>query len=168
MSKKKIIDWSAYEETFASNFQEGQEIVSFMIPGRPMTKKTHNEMAFIPKLNRSIMLPSKTFAKYEKGCEAIVKNAWHNLNKAPIDFGVGIEIKVWLDTWTMPDHVGILQSLGDIFEKHHLVSNDRWITWVNASQHWLQGVDRESARTEIKITRLKHPYEDYKSKKKKS
>ena len=82
-------------------------------------------------------------------------------------YGVAIKIKVWLSRWILPDHVGILQSIGDILEKWSVIDNDKYIHWTDFDpsngqrEHWFQGIDKENPRIEILIFRYKHLYEDY-------
>ena len=77
------------------------------------------------------------------------------------------QIKVWLSRWILPDHVGILQSIGDILQKWEVVDDDKYIHWTdlnpenNEREHWFQGIDKENPRIEINIYRFKHLYEDY-------
>lgn len=137
---------------------EGTEILNFTIPGRPATKKTHQNVVMIKGYPR--VLPSKQYVKYEKSCKQICENAWKNLGKIPMDFGIGINMRIILNNWAIGDHTGYCQAIGDILEKWGIIADDKWIHWVSDNQHWLI-IDPLNPRIDIIIYRHKHPYEDY-------
>ena len=136
-----------------------EELLRFTIPGNPVTKKTHQRIMRVGGYPR--IFPSKQY------CKQYCLDVWKNLDKDPMKFGVAIKIKVWLSRWILPDHVGILQSIGDILEKWSVIENDKYIHWTdfdptsNTRDHWFQGIDKENPRIEIIIFRYKHLYEDY-------
>ena len=134
-------------------------LCSFTIDGRPATKKTHQN-AFISK-GRTIVLPSKQYTKYEKLCKTKCEEVWKEQGKIPMDYGVSIVMHIWLDNWSIGDHCGYMQSLGDIFEKHGIVADDKFIHWADDGTHWFGGVDKECPRVEVVIKRFRHPYEEY-------
>lgn len=135
-------------------YQENEIIYNIIIPGRPATKKTHNRIIYIKKIPR--LIPSPQFVKYEKSCLKILKDI---KDKDPINFGIAVELNIWLDNWRVGDHVGYLQSIGDILEKAKIIENDKWIFWKNKN-HWLKGVDKENPRVEIIISKCTHPIEE--------
>ncbi len=139
---------------------DNTELLKFTIPGRPSTKKTHQQIIYVKGSPR--VIPSKQFATYEKICKEFCEKAWC---KPPMDFGVSIHIRVYLDTWSIGDHVGYMQSLGDILEKHKVIANDKFIHWTDDGEHWFGGVDKNNPRCEITISRFRHPYEEYRTNK---
>jgi len=130
-------------------------IMSLIIPGQPATKKTSQ------RIFRKRILPSKAYCDYEKHCEVFCKTAWINKGKLPIDFGVKINMKVYLKNWIVGDCTGYQQSIADILQKHEVLSNDSWIHWDWENEHWLAGIDKSSPRVELTIKRFRHPKEKY-------
>jgi hypothetical protein len=118
------------------------------------------------------LIPSKLYVKYEKACQGICESIWKLKNNLPINFGVAIRIKVWINSWRIPDHVGILQALGDIFQHWDIVLDDKYIHWTDVDYetgeyaHWFQGVDKISPRVEVFIYRYRHPVEEFEANKK--
>jgi len=151
MEKEKQLDLGNIEL-----LPDNTMLCQFTINGRPATKKTH-QTAFVSK-GRMIVLPSKQFKAYEKYCKDICESIW---NKDPIDCGVSIHVRIYLDNWCIGDHVGYLQALGDIFEKYKIIADDKFIHWTDDGKHWFGGVDKEHPRVEVTIRRFRHPYEDY-------
>lgn len=135
-------------------FKNFENIVSFTIPGRPTTKKT-SQRSFRTKSNRTIVLPSERFLAYEKTCKPYINEAWSG---QPIDYGVGIKLKIYLDSYVIGDEVGYMQALGDIFEKHGLISNDMWIHWIDNNESMIM-IDKENPRTEVTVLRFRHAKE---------
>ena len=144
-------------------------ICSFVIPGHPATKKNSNQIIWVKTGRRRLpkVIPSSQYTKYEKHCKEYCYNAWKNQKNTPIDFGIAIRIKVWLSAWRLPDHVGILQSLGDIFQKWNIIADDKYIQWTDYNfdtkdtDMWLAGVDKENPRVEVFIYRYRHTVEHY-------
>lgn len=145
-------------------------ICNFTIFGQPATKKNSSRIIWANKRLR--VVPSKQYITYEKNCQSACEEAWTSKGNDPINFGVSIRIKVWISRWQIPDHVGILQALGDILQHWKVMSDDKYIHWTdlnyetNLPEHWLQGKDAENPRVEIYIYRFKHPVEDYEETKK--
>ena len=132
-----------------------------------MSDKAGNEISYrmgwvIKWLYDKCKTPGGNLSQFESGLDV-----WKNQGKDPMKYGVAIKIKVWLSRWILPDHVGILQSIGDILEKWSVIENDKYIHWTDFDpstgqrEHWFQGIDKENPRIEILIFRYKHLYEDY-------
>lgn len=138
---------------------DNTELVTFTIPGRPATKKTHQNVVFIK--GRPRILPSKQYAAFEKACKESCVKAWKSKGKKPMDFGVGIQMQIYLNNWIVGDHNGYMQAIGDILQKWEIIADDSWIMWLSNDQHWLAGIDKDNPRVEITIVRRKHPKEDY-------
>ena len=132
-----------------------------VIPQRPATKKTHQRIVRRGGFNR--ILPSLQYEEYESHCETFCRAAWQSKGETPMDFGVSIALRAFMPNWAgMPDHCGILQSLGDIIEKYGVVANDKFIQWVGADEHWFS-IDKENPRVELWIYRCRHPYETFRA-----
>lgn len=138
---------------------DGAHLVTIEIPGRPATKKTHQQIIYVKGQAR--VIPSQQYSKYEKSCKTYCEDAWAKLGKPAMDFGVSIHVRIYLDTWAIGDHVGYLQAIGDILEKYKVIANDKFIHWSEDDKHWFGGVDKDNPRCEIVIKRFRHPYEQY-------
>lgn len=142
---------------------DGTELVSFTIPGRATTKKTHQNVVYVKGHPR--VLPSQQYVKYEKSCKEPCLKAWKAKKKAAMDFGIGIYLKIHLNNWIVGDHTGYMQAIGDILQKWEVIADDSWIAWLSSEEHWLGEVDKENPRIEIKIVRLYHPKEAFRENK---
>lgn len=149
-------DFSFHTVTAEELLPDGTELLKFTIPGRPATKKTHQQVIYVKGSPR--VIPSAQFAKYEKLCKDFCEKAW---TKPAMDFGIAIHMRIYLDTWSIGDHVGYMQAIGDILEKHKVIANDKFIHWSEDGVHWFGGVDKDNPRCEITIARFRHPYEIY-------
>lgn len=138
-------------------------LCEFVIPGNVATKKTSQR--FFKMGKRTVLLPSANFLSYEKYCKDFCEDIWKKQGKDPMDFGVCVTYKIYLDRWILPDACGAMQSLGDILEKWGVISNDAWLHWSGEEGHWFGGVDKDNPRTEIKITRCRHLKEEYRKEK---
>jgi Holliday junction resolvase RusA-like endonuclease len=76
-----------------------QELLSFTIPGNPVTKKTHQRIMRVGGYPR--IFPSKQYEEYEKYCKPFCLEVWRDKGKEPIKYGVAIKIKVWLSRWNI-------------------------------------------------------------------
>ena len=132
---------------------DGTLIAAFTIPGRPYSKKTSQRI-----IGRRI-LPSQNFIDYQERCGPCLETAW--AGRKPLDFGLRIVMRVWMPNWaSMPDHCGLMQSLGDVLEHHNIIANDAWLVWDTSGSHWLSGIDKDNPRVEITLFRLRHPKEN--------
>jgi Holliday junction resolvase RusA-like endonuclease len=140
---------------------DGALLLQFTIPGRPITKKTHQRVVKRGRFVR--ILPSEQYERYEKACKPHCEAVWRNLGKEPIDFGVSVCMKVVVDNWTIGDVTGYQQSIGDIIEKHGIIADDMWIHWTDEDTHAILFPDKENPRVEITIRRFRHPKESYRA-----
>ncbi len=67
-------------------------ILSFTIPGRPSTKKTSQRVVRRGKYTK--ILPSALYERYELHCKEYCEYFWQRLKLNPIDFHIGIKLKV--------------------------------------------------------------------------
>jgi hypothetical protein len=135
-------------------------ILSFNIPGRPSTKKTSQRVVRRGGFTR--ILPSLLYERYEKHCKYYCESIWKDLGYEPIDFGVSIKLKVYLDSWIVGDECGYQQANGDIIQGHGIIKDDMWIHWVDNGTHMIH-YDKENPRIEVEIKRFKHPKEAYRN-----
>lgn len=154
-AKDFVFHTVTHEEALLDNTM----LLKFTIPGRPATKKTHQQVIYVAGSPR--VIPSAQYNKYEKLCKDFCAAAWSEKGMPPMDFGVLIEMRIYLDTWSIGDHVGYMQAIGDILEKHKVIANDKFIHWGDDGVHWFGGVDKDNPRCEIVIKRFRHPYEAY-------
>ena len=146
--------------------EDGEVILELIIPGRAATKKNHQDIAWTAE-HKPILLPSPQFQRFEKANRELCVNTWYGAGRVPIDYGVAIYCRIFLNSWAgVGDHVGYLQSIGDILEKHKILANDKWIHWnTGMNEHWFGGVDKLNPRTELIIRRFRHPLEFYRQSK---
>ena len=137
-------------------------ILSFNIPGRPSTKKTSQRVVRRGGFTR--ILPSLLYERYEKHCQYDCESIWKDLGYEPMDFGISIKLKVYLDSWIVGDECGYQQANGDIIQKHEIISDDMWIHWADNGTHMIH-YDKENPRIEVEIKRFKHPKEAYRNEK---
>lgn len=136
---------------------DGTVICEFIIPGRPSTKKTSQRIVRVGKFMK--IIPSERYIAYEKLCQPYVEAVWKNQGIPPIPFGVGIKLKIYLDSWVVGDSSGYFQACGDILEKFELIADDILIHWIDEGTHMLGNIDKENPRAEIKLVRFRHPKE---------
>lgn len=133
-------------------------ILSFTIPGRPSTKKTSQRVVRRGKYTK--ILPSALYERYELHCKEYCEYFWQRYKLSPIDFGVGIKLKVYLDSWIVGDECGYQQAHGDIIQKHGIIADDMWIHWMDRDSHMIN-YDKENPRVEVEIFRYRHPKEQF-------
>ena len=154
-----------YRHTPEEDLPEGTELLRLTIPGRTITKKTHQQIVRIGRMNK--IIPGDGYVVYENFCADFMRPAWVEKSKAPMNFGIGVRLKIFLENWaSLPDHTGVMQSVGDILEHHGVIDNDKWIHWVSGDDgHWFAVDPVGGARCEIIIERRRHPYETYRASK---
>src|SRR5579862_2083420 len=140
------------------NLPDGELILYLIIYGQPATKK--NSLR-VTKFRR--VLPSVQYCKYEAQCQTFCENAWINTGKQSMDYGVSINMKVYLKNWQVGDATGYMQAIGDIIQKFGIITNDSWLHWDNEGEHWFGGVDKNNPRVEIAIKRFRHTKEIYRA-----
>ena len=157
---KYRIDLSSFDDKNKAleELQEGTLLLQFTIPGRPSTKKTSQRV--VRRGGFTKILPSLLYEKYEKHCKSFCEDVWKNHSLPPIDCGIGVKIKVYLDSWIIGDECGYQQANGDIIQKHEIIANDMWIHWIDKNEHMIF-YDKENPRIEVEICRSKHPKEDF-------
>lgn len=148
-------DQSEYE-----NLPDNTPILRFTIPGRPSTKKTSQRVVRRGKFTK--ILPSALYERYENHCRDYCEFFWKKYNLEPMDFGISLKLKVYLDSWIVGDECGYQQAHGDIIQKHGIIADDMWIHWVDQDCHMIH-YDKENPRVEVEIKRYRHPKEEFRS-----
>jgi hypothetical protein len=158
------IDLSNFEDKQKAleNLSDGTSILSFNISGRPSTKKTSQRV--VRRGGFTKVLPSLLYEKYEKHCKEYCESVWKNQGNPPIDCGISVKLKVYLNTWIVGDECGYQQAHGDIIQAHGIIMDDMWIHWVDCNSHMIF-YDKENPRIEVEIKRYKHPKEDFREEK---
>ena len=139
------------------NLENGELILKFTIPGRPSTKKTSQRIVRRGKFSK--ILPSVLYEKYELHCQQYCESFWKKHKLDPIDCGISIKLKVYLNTYVIGDECGYAQAHGDIIQKHGIIADDIWIHWLDNGDHMIS-IDKDNPRVEVEIKRFKHPKED--------
>lgn len=123
-------------------------VLEIIIPGRPVPKK-NNPRIIPPKGNRKmLLLPSKLWTDYVKRVEPFILPYGNIQYTDPIQ----CKVSIWLQDRRRPDLINILQGVGDLLEHYGIIANDRLIQSWDGSR--IEGIDRTSPRTIIKITLL--------------
>lgn len=141
---------------------DGFEILSFVIPGRPATKKTSQRV--VRRGGVTKILPSVQYERYESHSRPYIEAVWRNLGREPMDFGVSLELKVYIDSWVIGDTVGFAQAAFDLLQEHGVITNDIWISWQSCADGHMVNIDKEHPRAELVIRRFRHPKEMYRAK----
>lgn len=144
---------------FLEKLPDGELILKFTIPGRPTTKKTNQRVIRRGKLTR--ILPSIQFVNYEKSCKDVCEGFWKNAGYPPIDCGISINCKIYLNNWIMGDESNYFQSFGDLLQTHQILNDDIWIHWVDNGENVMMEPDKDNPRVEFEIKRHKHPKESF-------
>ena len=140
---------------------DGELILEMEIPKRPMTKKTHQDIIYVK--GKPLIVPAKTFQKYEKEAREYCLSVWSDRGFRPMDFGISIELHIHLKNFAgVGDATGYFQSIGDVLQTHDVIADDKWISWETAEPYWLHIDGTEKAI--IRIRRQRHPYEEFRVK----
>ena len=121
------------DESLYESLSDDTLILKFTIPGRPSTKKTSQRV--VRRGGFTKVLPSLLYEKYENHCKEYCEYFWKRYKLDPMDFGIGIKLKVFLDSWVVGDECGYQQAHGDIIQKHGIIADDMWIHWQIGRAH---------------------------------
>ena len=120
--------------------------VEITIPGRPMTKKNHQQILRNKRTGKPFVVQSEAYQNYETAC------LWHlKTYRGPKFTGpVRVACRYWMpNRRSWPDLPGLYQATADILEKAGIIANDRNIVSMDGSE--IVGIDRERPRVEIEI-----------------
>ena len=135
---------------------------SFVLYGQPATKKNSSMMV----KGRALLLPSKTFSRYESRCHRQLMELAKNQQLPHFSGPVRLTARYYLESaahW--PDLVGLMQATADIISDQYRTENHRRVlrkTWLLSDDRiiksWdgseIAGIDRVSPRAEIVISAL--------------
>lgn len=141
------------------NLPDNELILKFTIPGRPATKKTNQRVIRRGRLTK--ILPSIQYEKYENSCKDLCESFWKLVGYPPIDCGISINCKIYLNNWIMGDESNYYQSFGDLIQTHGILNDDIWIHWVDNNENVMMEPDKENPRVEFEIKRQRHPKEKF-------
>ena len=121
----------------------------FIITGRPITKKAHQQIVYNKQTGRRYVIQSKYYKKFEKSA---LKELLKQKPKRTIDRQIDVCVKYWMpNKCSWPDLAGLIQATGDVLEKSEIISNDgnirRW--GIGCEHSEIMGIDKNNARQEI-------------------
>ena len=120
--------------------------MKIVIPLPPITKKNSSRIVKNRRTGRTMVIPSKRYADYEKACE--------NLNLSltePIGYPCNVEMVYYMPTRRRVDLVNLQEATLDVLVKLGvLVDDNRNIVYTMDGSKVLY--DKENPRTEITIT----------------
>jgi Holliday junction resolvase RusA-like endonuclease len=114
--------------------------------GNPITKK--NSSQIILCRGRPMLIPSKTFLKYEKEIGWQIKGEW----KKNINYSCNIKCVYFMPTKRKVDLLNLMAATMDILVKYGVLEDDNFLiaTSHNGSEVLY---DKENPRVEIEIVR---------------
>lgn len=122
---------------------------SFEIAIRPVTKKNHGQIVFVPvkgsSKKRPIMLPSEDYREFDEAAQRVLFHVRQRLSES-IDVPVNCCAVFYRDA-NRGDLVNYLQALADTLEKAGIVTNDRLIVGWDGSR-----MDKDQSRPRIEVT----------------
>lgn len=127
-------------------------MIQLILWGRPMTKKTHQNIVTNKTTGKHMLIPSAANKQYENDCLRQITGAY----RKNIQHNVTVHAHYWMkDRVGWPDLTGLMQATGDILQNAGVIANDRLITsWGNTR---IVGIDKDNPRVEIFI--MPDPYE---------
>lgn len=116
------------------------------LPGRPITKKNHQQIRINRRTGRRFIAQSEFYQNYETECLWYLKSYRGPKFTKP----VRLVCRYWLPNWSnWPDLVGLIQATQDILQKAGIIFDDRHVLSLDGSR--IMGVDRDNPRVEIEI-----------------
>ncbi len=120
-----------------------RKMSKYIIPGRPITKKNHQQIT-----RHGGVIQSKAYLAYEEAA------LWHLKQYKNKHTGkVALCAKYWMpNRRSWPDLIGLLQATSDILEKAGIIENDRLVDNFDGSR--IVGIDKENPRVEVTIAEV--------------
>lgn len=120
--------------------------MKIVIPLPPITKKNSSRIVRNRATGKTMIIPSKRYAEYEKACEGMNFGV-----SSPINFPCNVEAVYYMPTRRRVDLVNLEEATLDILVKFGvLVDDNRNIVYTMDGSKVLY--DKENPRTEITIT----------------
>ena len=122
----------------------------FTIPVKPRTKKNHSQLVTL-KTGRQILLPSKTYAEFEKAVKKWYNEAPDNIQNIYVDYPINLKCLFYKEKNYKSDLAGYLQAIQDTLVKVGMLEDDNHyiVESTDGSRVYL---DRENPRIEVTIT----------------
>ena len=122
----------------------------FTIPVKPRTKKNHSQLVTL-KTGRQILLPSKTYAEFEKAVKKWYTEAPDNIQNIYVDYPINLKCLFYKEKNYKSDLAGYLQAIQDTLVKVGMLEDDNHyiVESTDGSRVYL---DRENPRIEVIIT----------------
>ena len=122
----------------------------FTIPVKPRTKKNHSQLVTL-KTGRQILLPSKTYAEFEKAVKKWYNEAPDNIQNIYVDYPINLKCLFYKEKNYKSDLAGYLQAIQDTLVKVGMLEDDNHyiVESTDGSRVYL---DRENPRIEVIIT----------------
>ena len=117
-----------------------------MIPIKPRSKKNSQQIIFNKKINRMMVIQSKTYTEFEKECKQYIPT----LDK-PIDYPINLQCKFYVADARKRDIANFLEAIQDVLVKYKVLLDDDY-SIVSSIDGCSMEVDRDYPRIEITIT----------------
>jgi Holliday junction resolvase RusA-like endonuclease len=113
------------------------------IPLNPITKKNHGTIVKVK--GRTILIPSKQYAKYEKECKPFIP-----VLESPINYPINLRVLYYMETKRKCDITNLLQATCDMLVKYNVLEDDNYsiVASVDGTKVFY---DKENPRCEIFI-----------------
>lgn len=120
-------------------------VIRFTIPGRPITKKNHQKIAFNKKTGRIFITQSDKYKQYEKDAGYFIPVKWKMINTP-----VNIKCLYYMPTHGKVDLTNLLEATDDILVKYGVIQDDNSTILVSHDGSRVL-YDKENPRVEIEI-----------------
>ena len=121
-------------------------MLEIMIPIKPRSKKNSQQIIFNKKINRMMVIQSKTYTEFEKECKQYIPT----LDK-PIDYPINLQCKFYVADARKRDIANFLEAIQDVLVKYKVLLDDDY-SIVSSIDGCSMEVDRDYPRIEITIT----------------
>lgn len=120
-------------------------VIRFTIPGRPITKKNHQKIAFNKKTGRIFVTQSDRYKQYEQDAGYFIPVKWQM-----IDYQVNIKCLYYMPTHGKVDLTNLLEATDDILVKYGVIKDDNSTILVSHDGSRVY-YDKENPRVEVEI-----------------
>ena len=123
-------------------------IPTFIIPGAPRTKKTHNRVVQAGRFTK--VLPSIQFVEWNESAQIHLIWVRRDHFPRPLDVPVNVRALFYRDR-DVGDAAGYYQALGDALQEARIIRNDVLIKQWDGSRLL---VDKKRPRIEVELTEI--------------
>lgn len=122
--------------------------LTMTIPGRPITKKNSQQLAYNPATKRMFVKPSKAFEEYQEAA------GWHlQCKNAKLNGRYNVKCVYYMPTMHRVDLCNLLAATCDILVHYGVLDDDNSIIVAGHDGSRVR-YDKENPRVEITITEL--------------